>query len=270
MKADLHFHPSFFSRGDKPHFTEFKTPSLEEILNAMGQKGMEILTITSCSTVSHIDTRWNKYAKEADNLGVEFSENSSENENGLFFEDYDRHSLYLLHGQEFKTDKGDINVIGAESRVPIENSNGNFYWMLSAAKDSGHNVIITIPHPSRGLKIDPTELEKLYREGKIDALESYDSLDTSYGNKVSSQINQTTGIPGIAVSDGHRIKDMGKSRIFIRDIRSKEQLTYENLTKQLKDKIRTRDFITTRDPSPLTSRILYLARLGNAILLPNY
>lgn len=281
MNADLHFHPSFFSRGDKPHITERETPSLADILRNMDKKVSDILTITSCSTASHIDRRWSEYTREVHDLdqtvlnGEEFGENFCDNSNGMFFNRKRGYPattipLYLLHGQEFKTDKGDINVIGAESRVPIENSNGDFYWMLDASRNSGQNVLITIPHPARGLKIDADELKKLYEEGKIDALEMYDSMDTASGNRKSMELTKSTNIPGIAVSDGHRLKDMRRARIFIEDPSHKIS-TYEELTRYIKNSVKSRsNYISLVDQSPITSRILYISRLANAVLFPQF
>ena len=284
MKADLHFHPSVFAKGDKPHLSERKIPTLFNIEDMMVEKDIDILTITSCSSKDNIDPRWenHRYDKEihpiyqpkdlSEFYVIRFSQNHRDKKSGKM------ESLKLiLHGQEFKTSRGDINVIGALERIPVEKSEGNLFWLLDAARDRGNEVIVTIPHPGRGLQLTSNELVELYEQGKIDALESYDSLDTIRGNKRSLQISLSTQLPGISVSDGHRLTDLGRSYIDV-DLSFDYHFSnpnesfiqqYISFIKGFKEKIRSGNFESIRNPSPFSSRVLYMTKMVNAKLCPS-
>lgn len=263
MNADLHFHPSFFSYGDKNHLTERNYPNLEQICKTAFKKGIDVLTITSCSSRDHIDRRWYNYMNDLKDYNRIKSTRISEN--CARFEcdfDVEPHTIYIYHGQEFKTYQGDLNVIFAEKRISIEKCGGNFYELINMAKDSGENVLVTIPNPSRLDQSTIINSKFWYNFQKIDAFESYDSLDFSSNNNKSSYLSDNLKIPGIAVSDGHRLKDLGKSYI---SFECKEQDGLE-LPRIIKERIKNNQFTKIEKSSSNISRLLYGLRLTEAIL----
>lgn len=261
MKADLHFHPSFFSRGDKPHFTERKTPSLDEIIATMYQRELELITITSCSTSGHIDKRWDAYLNNLDKKNLNVTQLSNQ---GLFLKN-NSNQIYLIHGQELQTNKGDINVLFAEKRVPIEKSKGDIFYILDAAKDQGENVLIGINQVSK-CSLTPNEIRELYEKGKIDFLESYNSFDFPKNNKHAENLSQNLGIPGIAVSDGHRLKDLGEAYIKFNSDKLTSQDNYNDLGKEIKELIKTNNFTKHIGSCSNFSRFLYLAKMSEHII----
>lgn len=260
MNADLHFHPSFFGYGDKPHITEREYPTIEQIVKTAFKKGIDVLAITSCSTYEHIDRRWENYMqsfgkdKNVQNIKVDNLSNS------------DKSFLYIFHGQEFKTEKADLNVLFAEKRIPVEKSNGNFCYLLDAARDSGDNVVITLPHPARENKLTPEEIRFIYDKNMIHALESYDALNTKKNNEEARVLSINLKIPGIAVSDGHRLEDLGNAytNFFIKP-ENELDIPFE-----IKKIIEHKNFERIEHPSPLSSKILYLSKLINAKFFPNF
>lgn len=265
MKADLHFHPSFFSRGDKPHITEKTTPSLVDIRVKALYTGMDLIAITSCSNSEHIDKRWEAYMQEAEKCIMYFGGKKLDSQ-VLILGNIPSSMTYLIHGQEFKTNKGDINVLFAEQRIPIENSNGGFYWLLDSARNCGENTLIGINQLSK-CKLTPKELRELYEKGKIDFLESYNSMDFEKNNQYAKKVSDEKQIPGIAVSDGHRLEDMARAYI-----RAGEgylpDATYAELAKYVKNAIKSRSFENIQEKTPLKGKALYLARLANAMFFP--
>ena len=264
MKADLHFHPSFFSRGDKPHITELRTPSLDEIEQKAFDSDIDVLAITSCSWPKHIDKRWNEYLKEAEAKSPTYREILSDQAILSTRED-SRKMVYIIHGQELQTNKGDINVLFADQRVPIEKTSGKLEEVISAARDSGNNVLIGI-NQVRKCKLSPQELKELHQYGEIDFLESYNSLDINLNNGYAKKTSKKTEIPGIAVSDGHRLSDMG--RAYIQTNSLIPILSYKGLARFMKEKINSKKFKNVEESSSLSSRFLYAARLANAVLCP--
>ena len=259
MKADLHFHPGFFGRGEKSHVTERTTPSLEDIEKKAFDLGLSLLTITSCSSKNWIDRRWEAYMNEIE----ESAESRILSPQAVRFSPL----LYIIHGQELKTDRGDVNVLFAEKKVPIE-SDGNFYRVIDAAKDCGENVLIGLNQLSN-CTIFPSELIKLYEKRKIDFIESWNSMDSKKNNLEAQAIENLSRIPGIAVSDGHRLRDMGKAYTSING-EVHPGMNYSDLAKFVNEKIITKDYQSVKGKTSLIGKGLYLARLGNAILLPNY
>ena len=261
MKADLHFHPSFFSRGDKPHFTERKTPSLEEIAEKAKELDISLLTITSCSTENWIDKRWDRYMEDPWK-GVLMGGNRISSQ-AIKFDG----TRYLIHGQELKTDRGDVNVLFAEARIPIEKSKGDFYYIIDAANDSGKNVLVGVNQLSR-CTVPEAKLIELYKDEKIHFLESWNSMDSRWNNKKAQKIEEMTDIPGIAVSDGHRLQDMAKAYTLING-ELHPGMSYSDVAKFVKQKINTRDYQSVKGKTSLIGKGLYLARLVNAIHFPN-
>ncbi len=261
MKADLHFHPSFFSYGDKPHITEWNYPTLNKIILNAYEKEIDVLTITSCSSKNSIDKRWDNYMKDL--MGYDNIKNYARFD--CYFDNKPRF-IYFFHGQEFKTDKGDLNILFAEQRVPIEKSNGKFEYVVDSARDSGENVLIGINQVGKS-KLRKEEIKGLYDTGKIDFIESYNSMDLKKNNDCAGLIAKETGIPGIVVSDGHRLEDLGKS--YIKFSSESNIKSPKNLGKLVKEKIRKNDFFNVENPLPLSSKILYMSRLINARFFPN-
>jgi len=257
MILDLHFHPSFFW-GKKFHITEpFGIPSLDKIVYKASEKKIYILAITSCSDAFYRDKRWENYTREFGN-GDQFLFYSTTRE---------RNDVALCHGQEFKTDGPDVNVLFAEKIIPIKASSKihdkvDFEYLLNSARDSGKNVIIAIPAKSfwtredRRNDLNEGKLRELYEKGKFDCLESYDAMAPWIINKQSTKIASNWDIPGIAVSDGHRLEDLGKSYIEIFDS--------DNLS-DIANKIKEGEFIRHEYPLSLTSKGLYTMRLASSI-----
>ncbi len=255
--ADLHFHPSFFSRGDKGHITEWGTPSLVKIVDRARREGLRILAITSCSSKDHTDKRWNAYYDEIGSVpGAKAFGSMAIKVEG------DK-PLYIVHGQQIKTNEGDVNILFANERIPVENSGGNFEYVLNAARDLGDNTLITIPHPSRS----PALMVKLKESShSVDAIESFSGLDSARSNARSEAIAEEYGLPGIAVSDGHRLPDMARGYVgFYSGINTKD---YDELGKTLKRLVREKNFSNIKTPCSMLSKGLFLARLANAVLCP--
>ena len=279
MKADLHFHPSHF---DEPHITEWKIPTIKDIFKKAFKKNINLLTITSCSDYVTRDKRWKKLEKEYDHTfslgifcdGMLQSLEINPNMYMLNFsqdmhptpEDILYYKLIITHGQEIVTDKGDINVLFAEKYIDLKPSErefpkADFKYALNSAKDSGENVVITIPHPTWRNSLSEKELKELFEEGKIDALETFDSLLPQKYNTSAKNLAKKINIPGIAVSDGHRISDLGKSYIHFRHIGYNGLKDYyDNLAKGIKEAMRKEEFVTYEQSCPNISRGLYVLR----------
>jgi len=271
MKADLHFHPSFFSRGDISHITERTTPSLAEIEKQAVKTGLDLLTITSCSWAEHIDKRWETYMQEIASTSKQIP-NQFLCPQAIRFTaktlqgDY---LIYLIHGQELQTNKGDLNVLFADKRVPIEKTKGDFYETIQAAKDSGDNILIGVNQLSN-CHIPLMEMSELHEHGKIDFVESWNSMDFEKNNKYAQRFETETIIPGIAVSDGHRLEDMANACIITDEPYHLTIGTYQELAKLVKWKLETKGYINIGGKTPLKGKALYLARLANAIICPKY
>ena len=160
-----------------------------------------------------------------------------------------------------------MNVLFAEKRVEIEKSNGNFYYIIDAAKDCGKNVLIGLNELNK-CAISLPELKKLYNQEKIHFVESWNSLDFKKNNLEAQAIAEITGIPGIAISDGHRLEDMGKAHIIINS-ENTPQMNYSDLAKFVKEKITTKNYQSVKGKTSIIGKGLYLSKLANAVLFPN-
>jgi len=256
IKADLHYHPSFFTNCQHPRLSEKRAPTLDEIVRLASKRGIDVLAITSCSNYSARDNRWKDYFGKDE----PFHNYSRGNKNILF-----------VRGQEFKTDKLDVNVLFAEGTISPEGSTSqkskfDFYCTLDAAKNAGDNVVVLVQNYPFGLtrsdcgsKINPRILEKLYESGKIDGIEAYNSMDPI-------MVSSTRNIPGIAVSDGHSLNDLGwaytKFVIPLTEGYQNPELTME----QIKDRIRTNNFDTFKRSLPMSSKLAYTLKLSEAII----
>ncbi len=272
MKADLHFHPSFFSRGIKPPITERKIPSLAEIERKALNSKLDLLTITSYSRVEHIDKRWDAYMQELKTASEQFpnefvSPQTNKLPQAIRFTaktlqgDY---PIYIIHGQEIQTNKGDVNVLFAEKRVPVENSKGDFYWIVDVAKDSGENVLIGLNQLSN-FHLPLMKIKELYEHGKIDFVESWNSMDFKKNNQYAQRAEKETQIPGIAVSDGHRLEDMARAFITT-DEHYLTTGTYSELARFIKLKLETRAYTNVKGKTNLVGKILYTTKLIHAFL----
>ena len=233
---------------------------LDEIENPeLAQERMKSLYEKKGYPKDWIDKRWEKYMED----GELISENKILSSQAIRFDP----SLYIIHGQELKTNRGDVNVLFAEKRIPIEKSGGDFYRIIDAAKDCGENVLVGL-NELKKCTIFPSELIELYVHGRIHFLESWNSMDSRKNNLESQAIAEVTGIPGIAVSDGHRLKDMGKACISING-GLHPGMDYSDLAKFVKEKITTRDYQSVKGKTSLIGKGLYASRLANAVWFPN-
>lgn len=277
LKADLHSHPSFFSHGyiskwalkilGREHLTEKRTPTIEDILLQARKKGVELLAITSCSSPAHQDKRWESYVREASKYSKKFQVDT--NKQRITARPNSPNPIQLIHGQELKTNQGDLNVLFAEKFVPILNSNGDIYYLIDAAKDSGESVLVGINQVSK-CKIPARQLGKLHKQGKIDFLETYIPLDTRRNNGFAMRISEETGIPGIAVSDSHRIEDIASASTIFPGINPEELKNYTELSKAIKTQLKGKEFkdyihCIGNDFKKTSSRVLYGIRLLEAI-----
>ena len=169
MKADLHFHPCFFNRGAGFQFTQWKAPTLKEILNTASSKKVDILTITSCSTHEHVDPRWYEHISEIDEIK---DYNFKILNQKLKATKEGQNLIYIFHGQELKTDKADLNILFAEERVRMKGTKGKIESVIDAAKNSGDEVLIGINQLSRCM-LTEKELREFYETGKVNFLEYY-------------------------------------------------------------------------------------------------
>jgi predicted metal-dependent phosphoesterase TrpH len=268
MKADLHFHPSFFSRGDRSRKTEGEAPTLTDIQRECSNKDLSVVTITSHSWTEHIDKRWGKYMEEMEeDSNVEQFNITPLTTQAIMFQDkYDDASdpRYLIHGQELKTDKADVNILFADQRVPVEKTNGKLEEVVRAARDSGNNVLVSLPHPSHN-KLTVGDIRALYKRGIIDIMESFSSLDLLPYNNLCKAMTEKVGIPGIAVSDGHRLVDMGKAHIYT-ETGSLPNMSYSALCKFVGSKIKEGEFKNHEESSSMRSRFLYGLRLAEVVI----
>ncbi len=278
MKADLHFHPSFFSPktayswlknlpGRFEHVTERRTPSLYEVA-AKAVENLDLLAVTSCSSKDHQDLRWQEYQRQAQQSERTFELRHPQmivfHTGNTPVSGYEPGVIYLIHGQELKTDVGGLNVLFAEQNVPIQKTDGTLEEVLRAARDSGDNVLIGINELSR-FQRRPAEIELMYEDGKIDFLEMWNALAILKWNLESYEIAEKTHLPRIAVSDAHRIHDVGSAHIY-NSATLPNDLTYEKLAKKISQDIRTQNFGLHEGEIPFSGKALYSIRLGEAIL----
>ncbi|MFH1501255.1 MAG: hypothetical protein ABIE22_04895 [archaeon] len=214
--SDLHFHPGFFT--PDPRISRLLDPivRLQQIVELATKKGLGILAVTSHSYPEHIDRRWNYYLENGINIPGFLVEELGANEHipqALLYAPKNpnfQNNLYLLHGQEINTGQGDINIIGASCRIPVEKarSRGLEYFADMAHYVGGENVTVLVAHPAR-CSLPTESLRDLYNRGKIDGLEVFSALEWSWNNRKAWEMSvKAFGLPGIAVSDGHSLPDM--------------------------------------------------------------
>lgn len=268
MKADLHFHPSFFSKGDKGRILEpqWARPTLAKLEEKALEKGIDILAVTSCSHDRNTDRRWEAYMKEAE-----------ENKDGSMtilgpqgircqaLGDKVSQPIYIIHGQQIKTDKAELNVLFADEQIYVEGTGAKFNDVLKMARDSGENVLVGLSSPYKA-EMAPSDMRTLYRAEQIDFLEAYDSMARIGCNAYAEKLSEKTGIPGIAISNGHRLADMGSALIKNDEPQYLKTMSYQQLAKFTGNMIANKDFGRERFPVSTTSKGIFLARLINCEL----
>ncbi len=281
MKAQLHYHPSFFSKRDRP--------SLLQVLRQADKKDIDLLTITSFSKKTekeeHIDLRWNYFLSdmEAQKGNVEefdvkyWHTPLKGTSQGIIATKKDNSSsIYLIHGQGIWTNLGDIMILFAEQRVPVEEIEDKFYNFLTEAKHEKRfgkreNMVMGIPHPNRSTHLSSRDLKKLYEDGYIDYIERFNALNTFKGNLDSEKISRETDIPGIAVTDGHKLKDIANAiTVLYINPQDNNRMTYEQMGNITRQCIRNKDFDTNENYLPITSKLHYVFNLAMAMVFPEY
>jgi hypothetical protein len=262
MDADLHFHPSFSS---SPTWLERKIPRIEDIAEAAMDNNIGLLTVTSCSNAVHRDKRWEDLMIQIwdlKNQDMVILSSKAIKVSKKVKHPYER-DVVIIHGQEFKTDRGDVNVLFAERDIPLRESlsqfpKADFRYLLDAARNYGEHVVIGLNEVMRS-SLSDKEIRDLYERGKIDFIESFNSMETWKNNFDSDMLAARLNIPGIAVSDGHRLEDMGASYTIFKSNDLREDPA------AMAEAIRNNNFYPVERSCSLQSMALYAARLGNAI-----
>lgn len=262
MDADLHFHPSFSST---PTWLERKIPRIEDIAEAAIQKNIGLLAVTSCSNAVHRDKRWEDFMTQVYDvknhdmviLSQKAIKVSRRIKNSI------ERDVVIIHGQEFKTDRGDVNVLFAERDVPLRESlsqfpNADFNYLLDAARDCGDYVLIGLNEVARS-SLTEREIINLYNERRIDFIESFNSMESRKNNFYSQRLAKRENIPGIAVSDGHRLEDIGTSYTVFHSHNLRENPAV------MAEVIKSGSFYPVEASCSKTGKALYAARLANAI-----
>lgn len=206
-KADLHFHPGGFF-GPK-----YSKSRIEPLIELAFKKDIEIVGLTSC-----LDRRYD--------LLTEQLINSSMGERGLVLIEEDTKRkitrvqrlnpnpglVYFLDVQEFKCKDGDLNVICPGKVLEYGLMEKTIEEIATEAKSLG--ALTSLGHP-----IKDELARKLIEKKLIDYIDVWDSLDSSKNNRRVKewylnlvQENEAGYMPrALAVSDGHRDCDLGKS-----------------------------------------------------------
>ena len=273
IKADLHAHHSFVGLDRKSLLIEKierrigveKKPSLKNIIKQIEKTDLDLVAITSCSDCQDIDRRWDAVISNIKNCEEDYEISLERDNRYLSVKNKDSKRIYLFHGQEFKTDKWDVNVLFAETMIPIVKSKGKFEYLIEASKDCGDNVIVTIPHPARGIRLldDSAKklLIKLYEERRIDAIEGHDALEINKNNENSKYLAGELKMPYIAVSDSHCLNDTGRAYTEFEIDKWKD---YGGIIKEIGEKIRKKEFSVFEGRCPQTSRMRYIAKAMEA------
>lgn len=284
LRTELHYHPSFRSPCSGFLFTEPHVPSLKRISEIARMKKIDLVAITSCSNAVSRDSRWYNYLKEAK---ADSSGNYKITSNDQAIIDLSNKPLvrYFFHGQEFKTDALDVNVLFADYQIPVVASKkipakADFNLLLDFARNSGENTVIAVrPRVSgltgqdKGTNINENLLRELYESGKIDCLETFDGMDTNLKNQQCRELSEKLGIPGISVGDSHDLYGLGKTCTKIR-INSENMQSfpldsrYEPIVKEVKPKIKAGIPQEYKHEESISffSKGLYLVRLAEAIV----
>lgn len=289
MNADLHFHPGFRSRDLANRYSRVKTPSMEEIVYKAMARNIGILAITSCSNATERDKRWDAYFAEREPVrGFKLITTASNNK-GLMYHanqptaDKRDYAVYVFHGQEFKTDLLDVNILFAEREVLVKPSKTDakkvdFYYILDAAKDSGKNVVTAVrPLVSgigcgdRGMNMKLDSIVDLYEKGKIDIFERYDALDSVAKNRQCDWLTSILKAPGVAVSDAHRLKDLGVAYTILENLDNPEFLMSSSFNiATIAEEIKQGRIRNVKQPIPLVGKLIYLKELVDSIAFDRF
>lgn len=258
LNTDLHFHPSFCHQAALPRWSEKKVPTMRELITEAVKKRIDMFTITSCSDANMRDPRWEEFLC----TGIEVPDYNVRllciDENHVSALAYtSKHNpdrkIYVIRGQQFKTDGPDVNVVFAKTEVPIRASKKkpgvvDFRYLLDAARDCGYNVLIAI---DKG--IDDASLKPLHAWEKIDCIE--------YETPVP-------GVPRLAVSNGHELEDLGNS--YTRFVYDKNVRTYSGLKEVIKEHVRDNSFIPFYRDLGFGSKVRAGLRLGEELIRSSF
>ena len=167
-------------------------------------------------------------------------------------------------------------VLFAEQRVPVEEIGNKFHNFLTEAKHEERfgkreNIVIGIPHPNRSTHLPPSDLSNLFTDKYIDYVERFSSLNTRKGNLYSERMSTRTDISGLAVDEGHKLRDMARSITTIHfDINKNKNVTYEQMGNMTRQCIRNNDFDTNENYLPVTSKFHYVFNLAMATIFPEH
>lgn len=265
MIADLHFHPSYFNARVGFQLTQWTVPTLKEIVDKAREKNVSILTITSGSNYKRTDARWEDYRYELQlHSGLKGYDHYAFGDALEVCYKTTGTKIYIFHGQELETDRGDINVLFAEKRIGIKGSRGKFNYIIDAAKDSGDDVLIGINCPTRFKSKE--DILQLYIEGKIHFLETHNAMETKKNNRRAKKMIEGTEysvIPRIAVSDGHRLEDMA---IAYTKFNFSFNGSSEELKKIISYAIKNKEFSTHEGECGYLSKFLCFARMAEATI----
>lgn len=279
IRADLHFHPGFWSRDLSNTATRIKTPCMEEVVHKAVAEGIGVLSITSCSNAVERDRRWEAYFTERTPVRGFTLVKEIPNGKGLLYtanqptRDRREYSVYIFHGQEFKTDGPDVNILFAEKDVETRPSRRqpqkvDFNYLLDAARDSGQNVIVAV-RPN----VDLGTLSQLYSQGKINLFETYDAMDTKRKNRQCKEFVSVLGLLGFeaSVSDGHRIQDLGVSYIILKNLNKPKFLRADQFdVATMAREIKAGNFWNFENPISLAGKATYLANLVDSIAFDRF
>jgi len=292
LKADFHSHHCFWDPDklggyydlEKRKYATFpeikmegRAPIMRELLDLAFSRGINFFTITSCRHQQQEDKRWDYFKRDYvigyDSEGI--------GENGMRFRlpgDFGG-EIYVFHGQELKTDRGDVNILFAEKQIPIipskcDSMNASFYETLRAARDCGDHTIVSLCHPSRRGDLRWEEIKRLYEGERIDCVEAFDGMNLPWRNRQAIRDAEDVEIPWLAVSDGHRPCDLGKAYIemnvpdcFNPEIIGKEDNDYSDFRSQVHNNVRNGKFKQVKGYCSPLSQALYVLRLKESIAI---
>lgn len=279
LNADLHFHPSFGNLRSGFLFSERSIPCLERVIDVAKKRNINFLAITSCSNAQVRDERWYDYLAEASSST---RYNICFNDETMAVVNPDSSMDFIFHGQEFKTDALDVNVLFANKQIPIRASKINpikvdFNYLLDSARNCGENTIICLRPISsgvsaedRGTRVSEEVLRKLYEQGKIDCFEVYDAMDSSLKNQQCKMLSEKLEIPGISVSDGHDLASLGRTYMSF-DLgsgvynRTCPNERYINTRNAIKYCIKHKQGLACENPVSFFGKGVYAARLIETI-----
>jgi len=262
-RADLHFHPSFMDPQGLPMKTEKTAPSLRAVVEKAYEKGLNIVTITSCDNAVAVDPRWDAY--RGDTLIVPGFKVAYKGKNEIGYVDPDGGELHIVHGRELKTDKGDMNVLFSQRKIPLKASSSDpelldFDYTLQGTLDSGDKPLILMS-AGQNLGLKRKEIIDLYDDCKIDGLEAWDGMDSERNNEDNIVYAKGMGVPAAVVSDGHDLASLGVAGMsFNLDVEGRGKARFLDMSDKLVDKLREGDFNAWFGVCSPTSKALYKVR----------